>query len=160
MFTRVPEIGAEQRFRHHKHHQYFGTWGALGTNTGKDKEDWDQESTLPARRQTLGRYLCEMCRHIDLTALFCQHRIPEKELPDPLTVDLYYFDLMLERRKCSSWRLIMRKKEVDEVIDVESEALLREVRFNINVLEGHPICALRLETRLSTDNPNRIPAQR
>ncbi|KAF5364936.1 hypothetical protein D9758_008086 [Tetrapyrgos nigripes] len=153
-----------KRFEQYKHHSFqVKHWKPLRPDRGLD-EEWfiTDPDVLP---EDDPGYLCNMCRHINFTALFTQRGLPGNEVPsNPTRIKLHGLGRVMkeEGNNCVFCRLLRRKIIDNGLLSRLAEDDIQDGDFALNVIDEGPDYALRLEVELEGNGrtPERFVVQR
>jgi hypothetical protein len=139
---------SEDKFNQYKHHQFVRRWGLINDPSPEliDEEWYIPDPPILDKNDP--QYLCEMCRQIDFKVLLEQPGLPGNQLPGPTSIELLGFWKIKEEVNCRFCNLVRRCIESDELLAGELHS--DRTRFKLNVMDGGPGCALRLEVELDS----------
>lgn len=137
-------------FQKYKHHHYIRRWGLLEDSDGLD-EEWFIPSP-PVLPEDDPEYLCDMCRHIDFTALFTLRGLPGNDQPGSTSIILFGLAKVMADSLCSFCTMLRRKISEDKFLNSASPEDLEAFELKINVLDDGPDYPLRLEVEIPEVN--------
>lgn len=136
-----------KRFKQYRHHSFVKRWEPLSPDAPLDDEWFIRDPEVLSEDDP--GYLCEMCRHLNFSALFTKRGIPGNSVPSmPTQINIHGLWKVMQEGGCAFCGLLRRKLVEGGSTSRMSEDDIRDGRFYINVLDEGPECALRLEIEL------------